>query len=283
MKKKFLNNIDTLLKVLDIVILFVLVISFTFVGQVDFEEIEISSNPYEIVLTMFTILGALLCGISIHFILSGFIEIKYMGTQKRLEKQLEKLEKNIVNSVSGVRKIVFDDMNDVDEYLANRILEAQKSVYDLNWKDIKWPYRTVHRDEVKMGLMAKKLDDAIKKKCRDGLIIKQIFTLADPKNIEKIRRRVTYGESYSCSVYLKEDLSINNFPKLTFAIIDDEEVIFTSSEYRYYCAIKDEKLISILENYFDQAWEFSTKIKENKTIHENILKKSLDKEYSKEI
>lgn len=105
------------------------------------------------------------------------------------------------------------------------------------------------------------------------MIIKQIFALEDPRNVEKIKKRIEYGESYSCSAYFKENYSIQNFPKMTFAIIDDEEVVFTSSEYRYYCAIKDEKLISILENYFDQAWAFSTKIKENKIIHENILQK----------
>lgn len=155
MKKDFFN-VNTLIKAFDILILFVLVISFTVVGQMDFEKMAVGSNPYEIVWVMFTTLGALLCGISIHFILSGIIEIKYMRTQNRLEKQLERLEKNIVNSVSGVRKIVLEHMNDVDEYLANRILEAKKSVYDLNWKDVKWPYKTVHRDEVKMGLLAKK-------------------------------------------------------------------------------------------------------------------------------
>lgn len=158
----------------------------------------------------------------------------------------------------------------MDEYLVERILEAEKCIYDLNWQN-DLAVNPIHRDKIRKENIAKQMEQAIEKRCRQGVETKQIFTFSNMDNYHKMKKRISYGDNYSCSCYLQSNSFESNFPKLSFTIIDEEEIIFTSFAYQYYCAIKDKELVKIWGNYFDQGWRFSTKIKLDGKINETIL------------
>ena len=83
---------------------------------------------------------------------------------------------------------------------------------------------------------------------------------------------IGYGDKYSCSYY--DNIKQPKFPKLQFVIIDDEEVVFVSSAYSpNFCAIRDKRIVSIFNNYFNQAWEFSVVIKDKKQVKQDVIEK----------
>jgi len=182
--------------------------------------------------------------------------------------------KNIINSLSGVEIKYFENINDVDIYISKKILNAQKSVYDLNWQDY-LASNPRYRNVVDKEYAENEIDKSIIKFCNPKnklRLYKEIFSFTYPKNLAKMLKHVTYGDTYNCSYY---DNTIENkkFPKLQFVVIDEIEVIFVSSAYiPNLCAINNKRIAQIFSTYFEQAWNLSIKIKEKNIIHENVIK-----------
>ncbi len=216
----------------------------------------------------------LLLAIAIHFILIGFLESEISNKQKDLSINLEHAVSTIINSLDGVEVTFFDDINDVDIYIANRIASASSCVYDFNWQDFisTNPY---HRNATKKEYAANKIDASIKsfcsKKANKPRIYKEIFTFSYSNNIAKMLNHITYGDNYCCSYYENQNPE-TKFPKLQFVVIDDKEVIFVSSAYKpNLCSINNVRIASIFCNYFEQAWELSIKLKDKNEINNNLI------------
>lgn len=222
----------------------------------------------------------LLLAIAIHFILVGFLEEEISNRQKELNHSLEQAVSTIIDSLNGVEVIFFDDINEVDMYIAKRILEASECVYDFNWQDYT-PINPYHRNIAGKEYAATKIDSSIRsfcsKKTTKPRIYKEIFTFSYPQNIGKMFNHITYGDVYCCSYYENKD-SNTRFPKLQFVVIDDREVIFVSSAYKpNLCSIKNTRIASIFCNYFEQAWELSKKIKDREEVNDNLIKEITDR------
>lgn len=223
---------------------------------------------------------SLLLAIAIHFILVGFLENEISSRQKELTQGLEQAVSTIVDSLNGVEVIFFDDINEVDIYIAKRILAASECVYDFNWQDFT-PINPYHRNLANKEYAATKIDSSIKsfcsKKTTKPRIYMEIFTFLYPQNIGKMLNHITYGDVYCCSYYENKDPN-TKFPKLQFVVIDDKEVIFVSSAYKpNLCSIKNTRIASIFCNYFEQAWELSKKIKDRDKVDNNLIKEINDR------
>lgn len=184
---------------------------------------------------------SLLLAIAIHFILVGFLEDEITSRQKELTQGLEQAVGTIIDSLNGVEVIFFDDINEVDMYIAKRILAASECVYDFNWQDF-MPINPYHRKLADKEYAATKIDASIKsfcsKKTMKPRIYKEIFTFSYPQNIGKMLNHIKYGDVYCCSYYENKDIN-TRFPKLQFVVIDDREVVFVSSAYKpNLCSIK---------------------------------------------
>ena len=215
----------------------------------------------------------LLSAITVHFITAGFLDMDLLKKNQDISTKLDIATKTIIDSLKGVEINLFDKIEDVDMYIAHRITVAKKSVYDLNWQD-HLEKNPNPRNPVDREYNENAIDKSIKEFCLENSskIYKEVFTFSHSRNFQKMEAHIAYGDKYSCSYY--DNLTKPKFPKLQFVIIDDEEVIFVSAAYKpNFCAIKDKNIVSIFNNYFEQAWHFSDKIKEGKYIDIETINK----------
>lgn len=216
---------------------------------------------------------ALLGAITVHLITVGFIDLDLFKKNQDLSLKIDLATKKIIDSLKGVEINLFEKIDEVDLYIAHRIQVAKKSVYDLNWQD-HLSKNPNPRNPVDREYTENEIDKNIKEFCEEksAKVYKEIFTFSNNRNFQKMEAHINYGDKYSCSYY--DNIRKPKFPKLQFVIIDDEEVIFVSSAYRpNFCAIKDKRIVSIFNNYFEQAWELSIKIKEGKNINTDLIGK----------
>jgi len=198
-----------------------------------------------------------------HFILSISTELQLFKKQDELIKTI-----NSLDAIKGVQ--IFTNSTDSDTYIAERITLAKESVCDLNWQD-DLPVNPRARDPRKKQFTEKEIDKSIKSFCKkSSTMYREIFTFEYSANVQKMKAHIEYGDTYNCSYFENKD--IPKFPKIQFVIIDEKEVIFASSAYEpYLYAVRDEKFVHMFKAYFEQAWRQSTKIKERKTVHDNII------------
>lgn len=218
--------------------------------------------------------ASLLLAIAIHFILAGFWENEISSSQKKPTQELGQAVGTIIDSLNGVQVVFFDDINDVDMYIAKRISEASECIYDFTWQDY-ISINPYHRNLVGKQYAATKMESSIKAFCSKRTtkprIYKEIYTFSYPQHIGKMLNHITYGDVYCCSYYENKDPN-TKFPKIQFVVIDDKEVIFASSAYSpNLCSIKNNRIASIFCNYFEQAWELSKKIKEGDKVDNSLI------------
>ena len=257
---------EKVIKIIDITILIAVAVL-----SAVFAFIDMLSEKYVIDYSFLACI--LLFAITIHFIASAFLEMDLMKKHQDISTKIDSSTKTIINSLKGVEIKLFDEIADVDIYISQRILSANKNVYDLNWQDFHKSNPNPRNPAVK-EYTESELDKSIKEFCADNKskVYREIFTFSYQKNFQKMLTHITYGDKYSCSYY--DNIKHPRFPKLQFVIIDDEEVIFVSSAYRpHFCAIRDKRIVSIFNNYFEQAWTLSKVIKDKYDIKHDIIEK----------
>lgn len=254
------------IKIIDIIILIIVAVL-----SAVFAFVDLFSDKYVINYSFLACI--LLFAITIHFIASAFLEMDLLKKNQNISTKIDSAAKTIIDSLKGVEINLFEKIEDVDLYIAQRISVAKKSVYDLNWQD-HLKSNPNPRNPVVREYTENAIDKSIKDFCLESTakVYREIFTFSHTKNFNKMLTHITYGNKYSCSYY--DNARHPRFPKIQFVIVDDEEVIFVSSAYRpNFCAIRDKRIVSIFNHYFVQAWELSKVIKENKTINQELIEK----------
>lgn len=254
------------IKTIDIIILIVVALL-----SAVFAFIDLFSENYIIDYSFLACI--ILFAITIHFIASAFLEMDILKKNQDISTKIDSSTKTIIDSLKGVEINLFEKIEDVDLYIAQRISVAKKSVYDLNWQD-HLKSNPNPRNPVVREYTENAIDKSIKDFCSESTakVYREIFTFSHTKNFDKMLTHITYGNKYSCSFY--DNIKHPRFPKLQFVIIDDEEVIFVSSAYRpNFCAIRDKRIVSIFNHYFEQAWELSKVIKEKSSINQDLIEK----------
>jgi hypothetical protein len=215
----------------------------------------------------------LLLAIAIHFVASTYLERDLLERRHDILTRIDHSTKTIIGSLNGIEIKFFDNIEQADLYIAERILNASRSVSDLNWQDF-FENNPTPRSAVERQVADEVLDKSITAFCSKNHsgVYQEIFTFSNRRNINKMLAHITHGDNYSCSYYDKSKHP--KFPKLQFVIIDDEEVVFVSSAYSpNFCTIRDKRVVSIFDNYFDQAWKLSQVIKDNAGINQNVIKR----------
>lgn len=83
-------------------------------------------------------------------------------------------------------------------------------------------------------------------------------------------------DTYYCG-FFESNNSVKIFPKLHFLIIDDEEVIFASSNYNnYLCSLYNREVVGILTIYFNECWSLCSIIKDYDGIHQDNLNAAME-------
>ncbi len=76
----------------------------------------------------------------------------------------------------------------------------------------------------------------------------------------KAKKHMRTTSRYSCSYFAIDELGFD-FPRIQFTLIDNDEILFTSSannneKFR----IKNSQLTKVFKNYYEQAWSLSEKL-----------------------
>ena len=149
------------------------------------------------------IFSAILLGaIAVHFLCSIYIELEFIEKEQNVSKKIDdkaqdlariltKSEETILNShkltltsFKGVK--VTDIIQNVDLYIAEKIKNASKSVYDLNWQDYQKNNNPRNFSDRKYSENA--IDESIKEFCTKGNVTYQeIFTFSDNRNYPKLQ------------------------------------------------------------------------------------------------
>lgn len=181
-------------------------------------------------------------------------------TRERLESKSIELLKQLDENLRRVDVRVFEDSAEVENYLGKRILDANKSVCDLSWKQ-----------QISAGFSAssRQLAHGYMDKCisvtSERISYREIFVFSDVRRIEKLRRRLEENKTgYSCRYYRDSKI-----PRLQFVIVDDVEVFFfASASDSILCSVKNAEIVKVFKSYYDALWSKATPLKEGPHIYE---------------
>jgi len=184
--------------------------------------------------------------------------IKHMGRTTRgfedVNKTFDDSVRRLIDSVRGVEFITFDNEGQLKGYL-NRITEAaQRDVADFTWAHKRQdPQRAGPLRSAKEQREWEELEDQhakIVSEVAQTRRYREIFILGRHDRIEKLQRRWQDGAPrYACRV-----LPDTSVPRLQFVIVDEAEVVFVSDNHKVLCSIKHPQLVSLLLDYFEDAW-----------------------------
>ena len=237
-----------ILRKFNLIILIVIALVAGTLSVVDFFDLATISPPNYPLLTLF-----LLSMVGIHLIVSHFSQEDFLESTKAA---LEKISKE-ANSDGFT---VFNDSKEIESYLANRLLEAKKSVCDLTWKSTISEGFSASSRQLAHTYMDKCIAEA-----SDRISYREIFIFNDPRRVDKLERRLAENKrGYSCK-YFKDDTPI---PRLQFVIVDDEEIFFfASSADSILCSSKNPELVKVLKSYYEAAWNAAITIKSGPNIN----------------
>jgi len=250
MIKKTLENVNNILILLvsTIAILITLGDIFNFI---------IVSLPYnKLIVIMLSLLGFYFVS---SYLNSRKIQQHVEHTKSEILRELQR-----VNSSSGIHVKEFSDGNDLIKYFRARVLSAKKCVYDLSWSE---NYSSFHF--LKESTEAHREFEYAVNQVTDKIIYKEIFIFSEEGRLEKCLNRISQNQPGYCCKYYNN----NPIPRIQFAIIDEEEIIWGYPDKDADYVIKNPALVKILCEYFNEVWEKAIPIKNGKKIYNEEVEK----------
>lgn len=168
------------------------------------------------------------------------------------KKDIENLKSDFFETL-GSKVKSFDTKEDCDSYYKNKIT-CSKIIKDFTWAEVlskEYDTELIYTDLIKG-----------KQEYQEIFIfsINGFYRQDRLLKLKSIYEHIKDGKehlNYSCSFYEE-----TKFERLQYTILDEKEILFTSSYYPR-CIIEGDILFNILSKYFDQAWKDS---KENLLI-----------------
>jgi hypothetical protein len=184
----------------------------------------------------------------------------------QLEAAISASTSTVINSLNGLELRSFRTNRDAINYVNGRLPQAKCQVDDLSWSPA-FGFDDQLEDTVAlMNEYAEKIKNAATK-----IPYREVFVFNKPSRVEKLRRRIEENSpGYSCAYY-----SDKQVPTLQFMIIDDEEVVILSDQYKSKLAIKHPDLVKLFKEYYDEVWKNATPIKIGNKINKKALKSIL--------
>ena len=241
------------LRKIDLIILIVIALMAGTLSVIDFFDLAKIAPPNYPLLTLF-----LLSMVGLHLIVSYFSQEDF---RQNTSTALERISNGF--AAEGLR--IFNDSKEIESYLANRLLEAKKSVCDLTWKStISEGFSASNRQ------LAHTYMDKCIAEVSDRIAYREIFIFNDPRRVEKLERRLAENKrGYSCK-YFKSDTPI---PRLQFVIVDEEEIFFfASSADSILCSLRNPELVKVFKSYYEAVWNAAIIIKNGPRIYDDQVK-----------
>jgi len=186
----------------------------------------------------------------------------------QIKERESRLFKNLLSAIKNFKDVdlkIFNSIEEQEEYVIKQIKYAKKGIHDLSWKE-------KIRDEPNLPKekeLERKNDMTVRLISKD-CVYKEIFVFSNEKRREKMLQRISAElPGYSCKYYS----DVKGIPRIQFIVIDNEEVIFASSEYPNHCSVKNKELASIFVKYYEEIWCNAIPIKEGSKIYEDTVEK----------
>lgn len=181
----------------------------------------------------------------------------------QVSRRHELLLSRVIESVAGLEYRRFRDATDFLNYLAERILQAKSSVWDLTWV-LDQPAERGAQEAVQAE---HKYHSAILESSK-RISYREVFVFCDASKYEKLKKVIQANPPYYHCRYYEESKHDSKIPRPVFMVIDREEVLlYGITSDGVYCTVRHVRLVESFVDYYQALWEGATKLKEGPTIY----------------
>jgi hypothetical protein len=188
-----------------------------------------------------------------------------------LPDKISAVTDNIISAINGIKVNYFQSSNEMFRYASKRYSSA-KTIADVYGGGKPTKPRS-QKDVEAYNNFHKTIDKIIKK---EDVIFRQVCYFEYRQQYENEKKRLIESNiGYNLGFYNYNSKS--SPPKISFGLIDAEEIIFSNSRRKIWFSIKHPFIVKFFEEFFNDLWDRSTEIKEgNKIYFDN--QKSLEKD-----
>lgn len=182
-----------------------------------------------------------------------------------LEVAIQNSTRTIIESLDGVEFKKFDSESDFLNYIIKRMSQAKKTIDDLSWNSAINLRQELNVTQKLNQQYTEQVSKISKKKQ-----YREVFIFNRPGRIKKLQRRLAENDpGYSCAYHQTTDI-----PLIQFMIIDDEEMIILSDQFRYtYYSIRHPDILKLYSKYYDEVWKSAVLLKRGTSIiHDEVEK-----------
>jgi hypothetical protein len=198
--------------------------------------------------------------------INSFIE----DEEKRDSFELKRQDRTfkILNRLTSSIVEIFPNSEYHKKYYEFRISTASEKIDDLTWASFD--------KEGKLDAPQPKYLEKIQTVADGGINYDEIFVfendISNPHyerlqklkyHYEKAKKSSRKQSRYSCAYFDISKLG-RDFPRVQFTLIDNDEILFTSSANgNEKFKVQNKQLTKVFKNYYDQAWRLSDKLIQN--------------------
>ncbi len=205
------------------------------------------------------------------------------GIEKLLENKLEEYHlkiRGLLDSTSTNQILRFNSSKESYEYLTTRIYKAKLKILDVTMGPS--IYRELKNLPEYRQNFAKAKKELLKK---NEINYKHIAIINNVSRLKRIEEELNYSKKYFVGLLNSTD----DIPKISFYVIDDEEVIigalnmYDPTKIYHDIAISNPDIVELFVRYFDLLWDKHCEIIDNDKTREDLLgqlKRKLENEYS---
>lgn len=176
------------------------------------------------------------------------------------------LTKKVIHATGGIEYYAFRNSTEFMNYLADRISQAESSVYDLTWVENKHSERPPGYEEAEQKYHSAIIRNSNRIQYRD------VYIFCDkPKyqKLQKILEQNPLPQRYHCRYYPNSKI-----PRPVFVIIDESEVLlYGIAAAGMYCSVRHVPLVEMFKNFYLTVWSEANKLKDGPTIYKDEYNK----------
>ena len=191
--------------------------------------------------------------ISSYLILESRSQLEQMNNDlEQHGRDVETLVSRAIRSLDGVEVKIFSDGAKFYEYFLSRMQEADK-VDDISWNE-RFPFITREERDVYSDYR----DVVARAARRPNVVWREILIFLDESHFEQVRPLLLHDLPNYHVVFYNPPPK-NTPPRISFAIVDDEEIFFAGQTPRM--VVRHPDIVEYFSRYYQRIWEPGNQLK----------------------
>lgn len=192
--------------------------------------------------------------------------VELLARIQSLSQASEGAAHHIIEALGGTEAKVFESASSCLGYVNQRLQEASMQVDELSWNPV-----VVKGDALEETRTESRQLWKLTREVASRIPYREVYIFNRPHRLGKLRGYIEENiPGYSCGYYRGSVV-----PLLQFMIIDKEEAIFLTGKESY-SAIRNRPVVQLLQQYFEDVWEGSIKLKEAGRIYTERIERILE-------